>query len=148
MEGTIKEYLIHMSKIKQTKIVRAEKAELEVVGAKKHYWYSKPGMTDTERLNYVRVTLPPGEGHDFHHHPMEEVLHILSGEAEQWVGEERHMLRAGDALHIPEGVVHATFNCGEDLLEFIAVLIPDQVDYDGPMTVEVGGEEPWNSMRS
>lgn len=136
-----------MAAQKKTKIVRASEVEIEVVGSKKHFWYSKPGLTDTARLHYVRVTLPPGEGHDFHYHPMEEVLHILAGSAEQWVAEERHLLGPGDALHLPEGVIHATFNCGEDLLEFIAVLIPDRVDYEGEMTVEVGDQEPWSSIR-
>ena len=135
-----------MSK-RTTKIIRKEAAEVEPVGEKIHYWYSKPGLTDTERLNYVRVTLPPGEGHNFHYHPMEEVLHILSGQAEQWVGEEKHVLSAGDALHIPEGVVHATFNCGDEILEFIAVLVPDKVDYKGEMTVEVGDQAPWSQLR-
>lgn len=136
-----------MAKQKETKVVRASEAQLEEVGSKKHYWYSKPGMTDTERLNYVRVTLPPGEGHDFHYHPMEEVLHVLAGSAEQWVGEKKYLLGPGDALHLPKGEIHATFNCGDDLLEFIAVLVPDRVDYEGEMTIEVGAEEPWCSIR-
>ncbi len=130
----------------QPRIVRKDEVEVEPVGTKMHYWYSKPGLTDTERLNYVRVTLPPGEGHDFHYHPMEEVLHILSGTATQWLKGERHLLGPGDAVHVPEGVVHATYNSGEEELEFIAVLIPEKVNYEGPMTVEVGDEEPWASI--
>ena len=128
------------------KIVRKNEAEVESVGSKTHFWYSKPGLTDTERLNYVRVVLPPGEGHDFHYHPMEEVLHVLSGMATQWIEGEKHLLGPGDAVHVPEGVVHATYNSGEVELEFIAVLIPDNVSYQGGMTGEVGSEEPWASI--
>lgn len=135
-----------MSSHPQATIIRKEQAEVEEIEGKVHHWYSKPGLTDTHRLHYIHVTLPPGAGHSFHHHPMEEVLHLLSGTAEQWIEQERHILGPGDALHIPPGIVHATFNRSEKDIEFIAVLAAADPESSEPMTVEVDTEEPWKSL--
>jgi hypothetical protein len=43
------------------------------------------------------------------------------------------------------GIVHATFNGGSDTLDFLAVLSPAKIK--GPVTVEVGEQEPWRSLR-
>ena len=77
---------------------------------------------------------------------MEEILYVLSGTAEQWVETEKSIFKAGDSVHIPKALVHATFNTGEDTLEFLAILTP--ADSDGPMTVDRSQEEPWKSIRS
>ena len=127
--------------------VHKAEAEIEKVGAKTHFWYARPDLVDTDKLNFLRVTLPPGDGHDFHEHPgMEEILYVTSGTAEQWVEQEKRILKAGDMVHIPKGIIHCTFNSGEEPLEFIALLMP--ADYDGPMTVEHAEEEPWKSLRA
>ena len=76
---------------------------------------------------------------------MEEILYILSGTAEQWVLREKRTMRAGDSFYVPAGVVHATFNAGSDILDFLAVLSPAK--NPGPITVEVGDQEPWKSLR-
>ena len=95
---------------------------------------------------FVRAHLLPGEAHKFHFHPqMEEILYILSGAAEQWVEREKRVLRPGDAVCLPAGMVHGTYNVGSEALEFLAVLSPAKSA--GPVTVEVGGEEPWKSLR-
>jgi quercetin dioxygenase-like cupin family protein len=126
--------------------IPAEAAEVEQVGAKTHYWYTKPGLVHTDKINFIRVTLPPGEYHDFHNHPgMEEVLYVTAGTAEQWLETECRILKAGDAVHIPKGLIHATFNAGDDELEFLAVLAP--ADSTEPMTVDHSQEEPWKSLR-
>ena len=122
-------------------------AEIEDDPPKTHYWYCKPGLVNTDKLNFVRAKFPTGAFHDFHNHPaMEEILYVLSGTAEQWIETEKRILKAGDSVHIPKTLVHATFNAGEDTLEFLAILTP--ADSDGPMTVDRSQEEPWKSIRS
>jgi len=60
-----------------------------------HEWLSRPGLTDARELLLVRVRMPPGRAHQFHRHPaMEEIIYVLSGTAEQWVGRERRELSA------------------------------------------------------
>jgi quercetin dioxygenase-like cupin family protein len=99
-----------------------------------------------ERLLLVRATMPSGEGHNFHCHPgREELLYVLDGEAEQWVGQQSRLLRPGDVAFIPAGQPHATFNVGLGALRFLAILSP--VQRDGPFTIDVFDEEPWRSLR-
>ena len=128
------------------RIVPFNEAEVERLAGKTHFWHCKPGMVRDTNLMFVRAHLPPGEAHRFHFHPrMEEILYILSGTAEQWVEKEKKVMHPGDSIYIPAGVVHGTFNAGGETLDFLAVLSPAKSE--GPVTVEVGGEEPWRSLR-
>lgn len=112
-----------------------------------HEWLSRPALTGAEELLLVRVRMPAGRAHQFHRHPaMEEIIYVVSGTAEQWVGEEKRLLRAGDSAHIPRDVVHGTYNAGDDTLVFLAILSPAK--HDGPALVDVHTEEPWRSFRT
>ena len=103
-------------------------------------------MVDDTNLMFVRAQLPPGEAHRFHFHPkMEEILYVLSGSAEQWVETEKRLMKPGDSLYLPAGIIHGTYNAGGELLDFLAVLSPAKSD--SPITVEVSDQEPWNSLR-
>lgn len=120
--------------------------ELETQPTGLHHWLSKPGLTEAEQLVLCRVYMPPGEGHQFHRHPaLEEIIYVLRGTAEQWVGEERRLLAAGEMAHIPKDLIHATYNGGEETLEFLAILSP--AEYEGPFAIDVFEEEPWRSLR-
>lgn len=111
-----------------------------------HEWLSRPGLTEARGLLLVRVRMPPGRAHQFHRHPaMEEIIYVLSGTAEQWVGSERRTLGAGDTAHIPPDMVHGTYNSGDEPLVFLAILSP--ADAPGPALVDVHREEPWRSLR-
>jgi len=128
------------------RFVSFREAEVETLPGKIHHWYCRPGMTPGANLVFVRAHLFPGQAHPFHRHPgMEEILYVLSGSAEQWVERERRVMRAGDSVYLPIGIVHGTYNTGSDLLDFLAVLSPAKTR--GPMTVEVGDREPWKSLR-
>jgi quercetin dioxygenase-like cupin family protein len=112
-----------------------------------HEWLCRPGLTDARELLLVRVRMPPGTGHAFHRHPaMEEIIYVISGTAEQWVGRDARYLGGGDIAHIPADVVHGTYNAGEDTLVFLAILSP--AIFEGPALVDVSTEEPWRSLRS
>src|SRR5207253_10811170 len=99
------------------KIIPFAEAEVERLPGKTHFWHCKPGMVADTNLMFVRAQLPPGEAHRFHHHPnMEEILYILSGTAEQWIEKEKRIMKAGDAIYLPTGIVHGTYNIGPDTL--------------------------------
>src|SRR5689334_10794390 len=128
------------------RIVTLAEAEVEQLPGKTHYWHCRPGMVADTNLMFVRAQLPPGQAHPFHFHPnLEEILYVLSGSAEQWVEKEKRVMQPGDALFLPAGVVHGTYNCGAATLDFLAVLSPAKSP--GPVTVEVAGQEPWVSLR-
>ena len=111
-----------------------------------HEWLSRHDLTAAEELLLVRVRMPPGLGHAFHRHPsMEEIIYVISGRAEQWVETTSRLLGPGDTAHIPKNLVHATYNAGEDMLVFLAILSP--AIFDGPAIVDVSAEEPWASQR-
>jgi quercetin dioxygenase-like cupin family protein len=80
------------------KTTKVEKLERGI-----HKWFSRPDITDSDDLIVVQVDVEPGGGHPFHIHPaMDEVIYILSGEAEQWIEKEKRSLKAGDAVFIPK----------------------------------------------
>jgi quercetin dioxygenase-like cupin family protein len=128
------------------RIVTFDQAEVERLPGKTHFWHCKPGMVADTNLMFVRAQLPPGEAHRFHYHPkMEEILYILSGTAEQWIEKEKRIMKAGDAIYLPVGMVHGTYNVGTETLDFLAVLSPAKSG--DPVTIEVSEQEPWKSLR-
>jgi len=111
-----------------------------------HEWLVRPDLVEAEKLLLVRVLMPPGQGHAFHCHPaMEEIIYIVSGQAEQWVEQEKRLLGPGDVAHIPQNLVHGTFNAGAEPLTFLAILSPAK--FEGPALIDVSQDEPWKSLR-
>ena len=95
----------------------------------------------------MEVTLEAGKCHAFHRHPgQEEVIYVMSGEVEQWLEQEKQILRAGDSIFIGNGVVHASFNDSEKPVSFVVVLGPCAGE-DGYIVEELADQAPWNSLR-
>ena len=110
-------------------------------------WLSRPATTGAKDLVVIEVTLEPGCGHNFHKHPgQEEVIYVVAGAVEQWVGRESATLRPGDGVFIGADVVHASFNTGSATAKLIAILGPS-VGAEGYQLVEVYEQEPWASLR-
>lgn len=128
------------------RFVTADEMEVETLPWGPHEWLCRPGLTDARDLLLVRVRMPPGKGHAFHRHPaMEEIIYVVSGRAEQWVGGQSRLLGPGDISHIPKNEVHGTYNAGDETLVFLAILSP--AIFEGPALVDMSGEEPWASIR-
>ncbi|HEY0456581.1 MAG TPA: cupin domain-containing protein [Verrucomicrobiae bacterium] len=109
-------------------------------------WLCNPETVGADKLLLVRAIMPAGEAHNFHRHPArEEIIYVLEGEAEQWVGEEKRILKPGEMAHIPINLPHATFNPGGLTLKFLAILTP--VEAEGEFTIDVFNEEPWRNLR-
>jgi quercetin dioxygenase-like cupin family protein len=110
-------------------------------------WLCRPDIVPAKELLLVRATIEPGGAHAFHTHPTrEEIIYVLSGRAEQWVGTQRRDLGAGDTAFIPRGEVHGTYNLGTEPLIFLAILSPAHAE--DPALVDVSTEEPWCSLRA
>jgi quercetin dioxygenase-like cupin family protein len=128
------------------RFVTSREAEIELAPWGKHWWLSKPGLTDTRQLTLVRVTMRPGTGHQFHYHPArEEIIYVVDGTAEQWVDREKRTLKAGECAFIPENVVHAIHNVSKQPMTFLAILSPAEAE--GPFLIDCYNEEPWRSLR-
>ena len=94
----------------------------------------------------VRANMEPFRAHPFHTHPTrEEIIYVLSGRAEQWIGREQRILGPGEMLLIPKGEVHGTYNPFNERLVFLAILSPAHAP--DPAIVDVSTEEPWRSLR-
>ncbi len=64
----------------------------------------------------------PGNGAPTHLHPVEEVLTVLSGEAEMWLDQETTVVEAGQSLIVPASRLHGFRNCGPAAMHIHAVL--------------------------
>ena len=110
-------------------------------------WLCRADVVPNQELLMVRANMEPGRDHPFHTHPTrEEIIYILSGRAEQWIGREQRILGPGEMVLIPKGEVHGTYNPFRERLVFLAILSPANAPEPG--IVDVSQQEPWCSLRS
>jgi quercetin dioxygenase-like cupin family protein len=110
-------------------------------------WRARPANTGCKTFVVMDVSLEPGFGHDFHKHPeQDEMIIVKAGRVEQWIGEERTTLEAGDSVYLDADVVHASFNTGSETVHLQVVLAPAVGD-EGYQLVDVSSEHPWASLR-
>ena len=109
-------------------------------------WLCRSDVVNNKQLLLVRANMEPQRCHPFHTHPTrEELIYIISGRAEQWVGKEHSILKAGEMAFIPQGEVHGTYNPFDEKLVFLAILAPSNAPEPG--IVDVSTQEPWASIR-
>ncbi len=109
-------------------------------------WICRADIVANEHLLMVRANMEPGREHPFHRHPTrEELIYVLEGRAEQWVGEQKRILGPGDTAFIPMGEVHGTWNPFDEKLVFLAILSPAEAA--DPAIEDMSGEEPWCHLR-
>ena len=129
------------------RFIHSSEARREAVPWGSVAWFSSPAASNAKALVVVEVDLNPGAGHAFHKHPhQEEVIYVIDGEVEQWVGQERRKLAAGDSAFIGADVVHASFNETDRNAKLLAILGP-AVGTEGYELVDVANQEPWASVR-
>ncbi|MFI6317983.1 cupin domain-containing protein [Nonomuraea sp. NPDC050556] len=75
-------------------------------------WFVTPNRFPGAGSTLGEVIVNPGRGHARHNHPhAEEIIYVISGEAEQMVDDgEPFVIREGDTVYIPTGAYHSTFN--------------------------------------
>ena len=109
-------------------------------------WLCRSDVVKNEHLLLVRANMDPFRCHPFHNHPTrEELIFIISGQAEQWVGKEHRILKPGEMAFIPMGEIHGTYNPFAEKLVFLAILSPAQAAEPG--LVDYSTQEPWASLR-
>jgi len=109
-------------------------------------WLCRGDVVRNEHLLLVRANMDPFRSHPFHTHPTrEELIFIISGRAEQWVGSQHRILGPGEMAFVPMGEVHGTYNPFDEKLVFLAILSPSEAAEPG--IVDVSTEAPWATMR-
>ena len=78
--------------------------------------------TGTVQLCVFEQWCDPGCGAPSHLHTVEEVLTVLAGRAEVWIGEERATVTAGQSVIVPASRRHGFQNTGEATLHIEAIL--------------------------
>jgi len=110
-------------------------------------WLCRSDVVDNQQLLLVRANMEPRRCHPFHAHPTrEELIYIVSGRAEQWVGMEHKILEPGEMAFIPMGETHGTYNPFDEKLVFLAILSPSNASEPG--IVDMSTQEPWRSIRN
>jgi len=126
-------------------VTSAEKVDFESPWTLEE-WLCRDDVVANKELLLVRANMEPGRSHPFHTHPnREELIYILSGRGEQWVGRDHKILGPGEMAFIPKGEVHGLYNPFRERLVFLAILAPASAA--PPHIVDVSQQEPWASIR-
>lgn len=78
------------------------------------------GANGARGVALLRGWIEPGAQHSPHTHEAEEAVVILSGTSLITIGNAQRQVVAGDAVLLPAGVVHSTFNNSQERMEFVA----------------------------
>lgn len=99
------------------------------------YYLIERGVSPSRALTMGQTVIyPTGSTTGHAHDDMEEVYYIVSGEGEMVVGEDRYPIRAGDALYVPPGAFHTTFQKGN--LPLVVVWVTAKIDAGCPEEVQ------------
>ena len=132
---------------KEGRFVPKGKAKVDRLDWGDMKWLSRPRDTQAKKLCVIEVVLRPGGGHNFHRHPgQEEVIYVIEGAVEQWLGRQRKVLRSGDSVFIGVGQVHASFNVFRKNAKLLAILGPCK-GRAGYGLVDVSAQRPWKHLR-
>lgn len=100
---------------------------------------SAPPTAGTRIRPHLAI-LPPGtRGRPHFHSAQATAIHVVSGEAEVWHGEDlaqRWLARAGDVVCVPPGAPHLAVNRG-DVTAIAVVTLADQPDEAGTIVIEL-----------
>jgi quercetin dioxygenase-like cupin family protein len=85
------------------------------------------GAAPIQAINFASgyVTLDPNGGQvPWHNQEQEEVYFMVKGEAEMCLGEERQILKEGQAIFIPSGTYHQMTNLSDETAIMIYIYGP------------------------
>jgi quercetin dioxygenase-like cupin family protein len=131
-----------MSRFVRQEDVERERFDWGTIG-----WRCRPANTGSRGLVVMDVTIEPGEGHAFHRHDgQEEMIIVREGSITQYLERECATLAPGDSIYIAEGVVHASYNDGDETAHLQVVIAPS-IGEAGYELVDVSADDPWSSVR-
>ncbi len=88
-------------------------------------WHVSPRSIDDATLTFGEVIVNANEGHAPHEHPeADEVVYVIEGSGRQTVGDDAFEIAAGDAVWIPRGTEHSTYNTGWQPLRLVVTYTP------------------------
>ena len=78
-------------------------------------WLVSYAQKNSDVMTFGRVTIKASMANPRHRHPnCDEILHLLSGQLEHSLGDERFPMNPGDTISIPTGVYHNARSIGPE----------------------------------
>ena len=81
-------------------------------------WSGKISPKAQQTFGVVRIN-PGGKNMAHIHSNCEELLYVLSGECDHWVGDKVYHLKKGMLIFIPQGADHYAVTTGDEPLEAV-----------------------------
>jgi transcriptional regulator with XRE-family HTH domain len=104
---------------------RADRAVIDIEGGVR--WERlTPGPLDN--VEFLELVYAPGaeSGHVLYRHPGQEMIMVLSGRLDIFVGFERYEVEAGDSMHFPSMVPHRYVNPTSEVTRAVTTIIRDE----------------------
>ena len=79
-------------------------------------------LTGSVQLCVFQQWCDPGKGAPTHLHAVEEVLHVLDGQADVWIDDQHATLTSGQLTIVPAGRKHGFSNTGSGTLHITSTL--------------------------
>ena len=93
-------------------------------------WLASKAIGNAAGVTVGRVIIEPGQSNPRHSHSTcEEVLYLLAGKLEHWIGDESVILEAGDTLSVPANVAHYAVNLGDENADMIVAYSSGERDF-------------------
>lgn len=87
-----------------------------------------------QKQSLAEAMVPPLISTDAHYHPVsEEIYFIIDGTATMFLGQQSFVVRPGDAIAIPPGVIHWIHNSGLAPLRLLCCCSPGYEHHDTVM---------------
>ena len=91
------------------------------------YYLIDPERSPSKNLTMgYTIIYPTGKTTGHAHDDMEEVYYFLTGRGKMMVGDDEYTIQAGDALYVPFGEYHVTYNTGNEPLAMVWVTSKDK----------------------
>jgi len=125
LEGAIMKYVVNVNdkqpdEDKRSLRYAVKNRESEIL--RDTYYLIDPENSPSKNLTMgFTVIYPTGKTTGHAHSDMEEVYYILSGRGKMAIGEDEFPIKAGDALYVPFGEYHVTFNTGNEPMAMVWV---------------------------
>ena len=93
-------------------------------------WLASVPIGNAEGVTVGRVLIKPGQSNPRHSHTTcEEVLYLLHGRLEHYMGDEKVILEAGDTLVVAPYVAHYATNIGNENADMIVAYSSGERDF-------------------
>ncbi len=82
------------------------------------------GMDTAGRFTLIDMHVPPGSGPPAHRHDFEETFILLDGELHATFRGEKHIVCAGETIHIPANAPHQFHNASSQPVRMLCICSP------------------------